>query len=353
MMTIRLFSNKIESIPMATSWYLSELSEYRGKQLLYTRQVPQKLRVLREHAVIESVISSNRIEGVEVDQRRVGTILFGKPLLRNRNEEEIRGYRNALKKIHEGAQRMSLSESTILDLHLLSRGEIWDAGHYKDQDGDIIEKYPDGRERVRFKTVPATQTPEAVRELCNLTGQCFHEKWIHPLITIAAFNLDFLCIHPFRDGNGRMSRLLLLVQCYQNGYEVGRYISLERIIEENKERYYETLEQSSMGWHEARHNPWPYINFLLFILKEAYKRFETRVGETKSPKGAKTELVESVIKDYSGEFTLAELERDCFGVSRDMIRKILGRFREEGKVECLGKGPKAPWRKKGNTPKKG
>ena len=267
MMTLRNFSGKPEMIPAITSWYLADLGEARGKQELFTRQAPQKLKVLREHALIESAVSSNRIEGVEVEQKRIHTLIFGKPLLKDRDEEEIRGYRDALNFIHGQGANIPISEKTILKFHQMIRGEIWDAGKYKEKDGDIIEKYADGRQRVRFKTVKAEKTPEAVRKLFEIWNECLSEKWVHPLIALPAFNLDFLCIHPFRDGNGRVSRLLMLLQCYHLGYEVGRYISLERLIEQNKERYYETLEQSSQGWHEGTHDPWPYINYLLYILK--------------------------------------------------------------------------------------
>ena len=160
-------------------------------------------------------------------------------------------------------------------------------------------------------------------------------------------NLDFLCIHPFRDGNGRVSRLLLLLQCYYQGYEGGRYISLERLIEANKERYYETLEQSSHGWYEGKHDPWPYVNYLLYVLKSAYREFEERVGQVKGPRGAKTDLIAQAIAAFPGEFTLADLERACPGVSRDMVRKVLHDLRKAKKVECLGRGPGASWRKKG------
>ena len=192
-----------------------------------------------------------------------------------------------------------------------------------------------------------------MRELIELWNRSLDERWVHPLIGLAAFNLDFLCIHPFRDGNGRVSRLLLLLQCYHLGYEVGRYISLERLIEQNKERYYETLEQSSLRWQEGKHDPWPYMNYVLFILKTAYREFEERVGQTKSPRGAKTDLIESTVNALSGEFTLADLERACPGVSRDMVRRVLRDLQKAGKVECLGRGPGAAWRKKGNTRKRG
>ncbi len=329
---------------MSAAWYLADLAEARGKQDLFTRQAPQKLKALREHALIESAVSSNRIEGVVVDQRRIGTLVFGKPLLRDRNEEEVRGYRDALRLIHERGGKLSFSETTIRKLHRQIRGEIWDAGRYKEKDTDIIERSPDGRRRVRFKTVPAQETPRAMRELTGLWGRCLEERWVHPLVALGASNLDFLCIHPFRDGNGRVSRLLLLLQCYQVGYEVGRYVSLERLIEQNKERYYETLEQSSRRWHEGRHDPWPYIGYLLFILKTAYREFEERASQMKTRWGAKTELVEAAVRRFSGEFTLAELERACLGVGPDLVRKVLRDLQKAGKVRCLGRGPGARWR---------
>lgn len=267
MMTMQLFSRKFESVPVATSWYLADLGEARGKQELFTRQSPQRLKALREHALIESAVSSNRIEGVEVDQSRIATIVFGQPLLRDRDEEEVRGYRQALTWIHDQGAKNPVSEETILQFHRMTRGEIWDAGKYKEKDGDIIEKFPDGRSRVRFRTVPAKDTPSCMKDLVEFYNDAIKGHKVPPLVLLAAFNLDFLCIHPFRDGNGRVSRLLLLLQCYRLGFEVGRYISLERLIEQNKERYYETLEQSSQGWHEGKHDPWPYINYALSIIR--------------------------------------------------------------------------------------
>lgn len=276
------------NIPTTAAWYLADLGEARGKQELFTKQSPQRLRVLREHALIESAVSSNRIEGVTVDQARVKAVVLAKSPLRDRDEEEIRGYREALDVIHEQHKKLSISEKTILQLHRISRANIGDAGKYKKKDSDIIEKLPDGRVRVRFKTVSARETPAAMRQLVNAWEDSVDERVVHPAIAIAAMNLDFLCIHPFRDGNGRVSRLLLLLQCYQFGFEVGRYISLERLIEENKDRYYETLEQSSQRWHEGQHDPWPYIGYILYILKTAYREFEERVAQPITDLATKT-----------------------------------------------------------------
>ncbi|OGX37105.1 MAG: cell filamentation protein Fic [Omnitrophica WOR_2 bacterium RIFCSPLOWO2_12_FULL_50_9] len=345
MKTFQQFEKAIKNIPTTTSWYLADLGEARGKQELFTKQSPQKLKVLREHALIESAVSSNRIEGVTVNQKRVGTVVFGKRHLKDRNEEEVRCYRTALDWIHREGIKIPISEKTIFKLHEISRGEIWDAGKYKEKNVDIIEKLPGGRERIRFKTVEASKTPAFMKHLIESWQDTLKEKNVHPLIALAAFNLDFLCVHPFRDGNGRVSRLLLLLQCYSLGYEVGRYISLERLIEQNKERYYETLEQSSHRWHDGKHDPWPYINYLLYILKIAYQEFESRVGQMKSPRGAKTELVEAAIASLNKEFAISDLEKACPGVSRDMIRIVMNRLRKEGRLKILGRGRDAKWAK--------
>jgi Fic family protein len=347
MNTLKQFSESPESIPARTGWYLADLGLAQGKQELFIRQAPQKLKVLREHALIESAISSNRIEGVTINQSRVATLVFGKPILHDRDEEEVRGYRDALRLIHEKATKLPVSEPTIGQLHRLSRGNIWDAGVYKEKDVDIIQRYPDGRQRVRFRTVTAADTPEHMVQLTALWQQGLRERWAHPLILLGALNLDFLCIHPFRDGNGRVSRLLLLLSGYHLGLEVGRYISLERIIEQSKDRYYETLEQSSDGWHQGQHDPWPYINYLLFTFKQAYTEFEERLGQIKSPRGSKTELVIRAIQRQPGAFRVSDVQRDCPNVSIDMIRRVMKELRKTGAVKCLGLGPAAQWQRTG------
>jgi Fic family protein len=347
-MTLRQLAAEPPTLPTQTTWYLTDLAEARGKQELFIRQSPQKLKALREHALIESAVSSNRIEGVEVDQSRVATLLFGKSALRDRDEEEVRGYRDALRLIHENGAKLPVSEATVKTLHKLSRGDIWDAGAYKEKNVDIIQTYADGRSRsrIRFKSLSPKETPGAMAETVDLWQRGMREQWVPPLVLAAALNLDFLCIHPFRDGNGRASRLLFLLACYHCGIEAGRYISLERLIEENKERYYEVLEQSSRRWHEGKHDPWPAINFLLYILKQACKEFEERVGRMKNPRGAKTDMVKQAIETISGEFGVTDVERRCPGVSRDMIRLLLRDLKARGLIECLGRGPGAKWRKR-------
>ncbi|MBL8423549.1 MAG: Fic family protein [Candidatus Accumulibacter phosphatis] len=345
--TLKLFAAGKASIPPATAWYLSDLGEFRGKQELYTRQSPLRLKALREHALIESAVSSNRIEGVSVEPSRVRDVVVSpRPLFRDRDEEEVRGYRDALTWIHQDGQRIPIANEAIQRLHAMTRGQIWDAGLYKENDGDIIERYPDGRERVRFCTVPAKETPAAMARLVADWRACLEERWVPPLIALAAFNLDFLCIHPFRDGNGRVSRLIWLLQSYQLGFEVGRYISLERLVEQNKDRYYETLELSLQRWHEAKHDPWHYINYVLFVLKSAYREFVKRVGETSEPRGSKTQMVLEAIVKMPETFCLADLERACPWVSREMIRRVLNAQKGQS-VDCIGRGPGALWQRKG------
>ncbi len=348
MQTLSLFSKGLKNIPASVTWYIADIAEAKGKQELYTNQSPQKLKVLREHALIESAVSSNRIEGVEIDQKRIGTVIFGKPFLQDRNEEEIQGYRDALRWIHDENKTIPVNEMAIKELHNLARGEIWDSGKYQEKDSDIIEHLPNGSTRVRFKTVSAENTNQAMQELVSLYNELMKTKVIHPLLTIAAFNLDFLCIHPFRDGNGRVSRLLLLLQLYHAGYEMGRYVSLERLIEEHKERYYETLEISSQRWHEGKHDPWPYINFLLYILKKAYHEFSEQMITIPGPKGAKTALIFEQIMKMNGEFTLSQLHSKCPDVSRDMVRKVLKDLKKQEQVVSEGRGTGARWRRKGN-----
>ena len=342
MKTLEQIHERRLNIPMSVSWYLSDIGKAQGLQDLFARQSPQKLKVLREHAVAQSAISSNRIEGVTIDDSRIGTVVFGHPALRDRDEIEVAGYRDALNLIHTQGATLPVTEETILNLHRLSRGESWDAGQYKDKPVDIIEKLAGGGERVRFRSVLPKETPEFTRKLLTLWQDQSRDRDISPLIVMAALNLDFLCIHPFRDGNGRVSRLLLLLTAYHLGIEVGRYVSLERIIEENKARYYETLQLSSKGWHEGKHDPWPYIGYLLFIIKKAYDEFEERVGQIKSPRGEKTALVEAAIFRQDGAFSVSDIRDACPGVGVDLIRKVLSRMKGT-QVKCMGRGQTAQW----------
>jgi len=338
---------------MSTLWLITQIAESKGRQELYAKQSPQILRALKEAALIQSVESSNRIEGVTVDASRLRPLVLGQAKPRDRSEEEIRGYWEALHLIHTNAGDLQITPDLIQRLHQIIQKGGGDAGEWKRVNNEIVELRPGMAPHIRFIPTSAAGTPQAIDDLCLAYRHVTAQELAHPLLAAASLVLDFLCIHPFRDGNGRVSRLLTLLALYQNGYEVGRYISLERLVEESKEDYYEVLQRSSEGWHEGHNDLLPWLNYFLSILRRAYRELEQRAGSIKSPRGAKTALVEAAVNSFAGEFTLEDLKRTCPGVSQDLVRKVLRDLKEQGKVTCLGRGPGATWKKKGNTLKRG
>jgi Fic family protein len=331
------------AVPMSTNWLLNDLAEAKGKQALYTRQSPQVLKALREMALVQSVESSNRIEGVTVAADRLRPLVLGHARPKDRSEQEIAGYRSALNLIHTKSENLQITPDLMRRLHKLCQEGSGDAGQFKKVDNEVIELQPGAAPIIRFKCVSAKATPAAVDELCLVYRHAIDQDHIPPLVAIGAFVLDFLCIHPFRDGNGRVSRLLTLLALYQHGYEVGRYISLERLIEESKEDYYRVLQTSSHRWHETRHDLLPWLNHFLAIARRAYGEFEQRAGQIKSPRGAKAGLVLAAIREQLGDFQLSEIERACPGVGREWIRSLLTDLKAAGEVSCQGKGPAARW----------
>ena len=201
--------------------------------------------------------------------------------------------------------------------------------------------------KVRFDPTSAIETPEAVNDLCILYKDAVSDPDIDALLVLPLMILDFLCIHPFKDGNGRVSRLLTLLFLYQEGYEVGRYISLERIFETQKEGYYEYLERSSQGWHEGKHDPFPWLNYFWGVLIAAYKEFEEKVDvlkESQSGRGSKTELIKLAVSKKVGLFSSSEIEEDCPESSRVLIKKVLSELKGEGSIESIGRGRGAKWK---------
>lgn len=327
-------------------WLLETLAEAKGRQQLYENQSPQMLETLRELALIESAESSNRIEGVTVDRSRLRPLVLGTASPRDRPEEEIVGYRRALNWIHAERTAIPLSAETCLRLHALAQGgTTGDAGIWKSRPNDIIELYPDGSRTVRFRPLEPEAVPAAMSELFLSFQESIDQRKVTPLLAVAALILDFSCIHPFRDGNGRVSRLLLLLALYHHGFSVGRYLSLERLIEETKEDYYETLRKSSVGWHDGRQDILPWFTYLLSTLRLAYREFEERAQRARPEHGAKTGLVETVLEGLAGSFGIADVERQCPNVGRDLIRRVMSRWREEGRLEMLSRGRDARWRK--------
>jgi Fic family protein len=346
MVTLRFLSD-LSAIPMETAWYLTDLAEAKGRLQHLTQAAPQRLRALHEAALAESAHASNRIEGLGFDASGGRELIFGGPRLHNPREGEVRRYRAALALIHGSSagssDRPAVSEETVLELHRLVRGQADDGGHYRQEDLEILEKGPDGRAR-RLTIVSARETPEAMGELVDLWNR-FGNRTIPPLLALAAFNLDFLNIHPFRDGTGRVARLLFVLQCCRLGIDVVRYVSIERTIEENRERYYETLEESSRGWHRGAYSSWPYLNYMLFIVKQAYRELEKRFGQTGARRGEKSEVVIAAINRMSGDFSIADLLAECPGAGADWVRHILQTLRQSGTAECLGRGRSARWRR--------
>lgn len=332
-------------LPLSSVWLMNSVAEYKGKQELYSKQSPQVVKTLLEAALIESAESSNRIEGVTVERARLKPLVIGHSKPRDRSEEEVAGYRKALDLIHKKHRSLRITPETIKELHRLCRGESWDAGKWKEKDNDIIRKYPDGRVEIIFKPVSAAKTPEMMKQLCLVYENSVSQLKYPDLYAVACLALDFLCIHPFRDGNGRISRLLTLLALYQHGFMVGKYISLERIVEQSKKTYYETLNKSSQKWHEAKHDVLPWVNYFLGTVLAAYKEFEERAGSIKPSRGAKTEIVTAAIARQAAEFSISDIERECPSVSRDMIKIIFRNLRKAKKIHCMGKGKSATWRK--------
>lgn len=334
------------AIPVGTGWLLGACMEAKGKQDLWTRQKPERLAALHEMAIIQSAESSNRIEGVFVEPARLRPVALKLSRPRDRSEEELLGYRRALDWIFGRKRAVTVEPEVILRLHELAQGGTeGNAGRWKRRDNDIVELLPSGERRVRFRPVSAKLTPKAVAGLCRDFREAREAERLPPLLLLSAFVFDFLCIHPFRDGNGRVSRLLTTLLLQNEGFEVSRYVSLERLVEQSKAEYYESLERSSAGWHEGRHNPVPWWNHFLGVLRRAYQEFARQV-ESPGAAGGKSELIRRAVAAQTGPFTLAELIAECPGASPQLVKKVLADMKKAGKVRSTGRGRGAKWEKK-------
>lgn len=320
------------------------LGEFRGRHHLFRQLAPEILASLRQLAAIESAESSNRIEGVTAPRARVEALVLRPTVPENRSEQEIAGYRDALNLIHESAGEMAFSVKVIRQLHaMLRRRAHGDGGHWKKTENQIVERNRDGStRRVRSKAVPAASTRQAMNDLvAQYTLATAHER--EPLVVIPLSILDFLCIHPFADGNGRMARLLTLILLHRADFAVGRYISLERVIEQSKESYYEALAASSRGWHAGKHDPHPWLNYFWGVLIAACREFEQRVGPFEDAPGAKSTLIVGAVRRRFMAFSISDVETECPGVSRDMVRHVLRQMKTRGEVEVRGRGRGARW----------
>ena len=323
---------------------LVALGECLGKQKLYLKQKPETLQALQSVAAVESADSSNRLEGITAPQSRIEALVKDSATPRDRSEQEIAGYRDAMKHVHQDGEHIPVNINVILQLHqwiyqyLVERG-----GHWKTVDNEIVEKDADGNAiRIRFKAVSAVATPQAMGDLVSGYRQALADGR-DPMVVIPLFVLDFLCIHPFRDGNGRVSRLITNLLLYHAGYEVSRYVSLERHYWETRESYYRTLEASSLGWHESEHDVMIWMRYFWGVLLSAYAEFEERVGNIEKGRGSKTKRIRDAVERKVTPFTLADLKREMPDISRDMIRTVLRQLKTEDRVRAEGRGRGARW----------
>lgn len=301
---------------------ISKIHEFKGKQELFIEAKPDILESMLKIAKIQSTGSSNRIEGIFTSDARLSELVMKKSEPQNRDEAEIAGYREVLNTIHENYDYITLSANIILQLHrdLYSFHPTSNAGKFKNQ------------------PLSAFETPEAIDLLCREYVGAIREEKIDPLILIAKFIFDFLSIHPFNDGNGRMSRLLTLMLLYQQGYIVGKYISIEMIIEETKETYYQTLKQSSQGWITDEHSYFFFVRYYLGIILKAYKEFSDRV-ETVAMKGlSKTERVKDIFDKRIGKISKSEIQTICPDISVATIEKALSTLLKEKYIIKIGSG---------------
>ncbi len=331
------------AIPLGTTWLLAACMEAKGKQELWMRQRPEVLRALREQAIIQSVESSNRIEGVTVPHARLRPIVMGHAKPRDRSEEELAGYRRALEWIFSRKRGVPVTPGLFRKLHGFAQGGTTaDAGEWKKRDNEIIEILPSGERKVRFVPTSAKATPRAMETLCRKYQDAIEESRIPPLLLVATFVFDLLCIHPFRDGNGRVARLATTLLLLSHGFQVSRYVSLERMVEERREEYYRVLAECSRGWHEGKNEILPWWNYLLSLIRSAYREFEMQV-ESAPSLAAKSDLVRRAVLAQVEEFTLAELSSQVPAASPQLIKKVLAELKRAARVRLIGKGRGARW----------
>lgn len=314
--------------------YIAKIHEYKGRQELYVRQKPVELERLIEIARIQSTEASNKIEGIVTTSTRMKQLMTDKTAPHNRDEKEILGYRDVLNTIHESHDFIPVQPSVILQLHrdLLKRAGFSYSGNFKNVQNYINETRMDGTQVTRFTPVPPYETPAAIEAICHSYNETRNMEVIDPLILIPVFICDFLCIHPFNDGNGRMSRLLTLLLLYQNGFEVGKYISIEKEIEKSKNIYYDVLEQADCGWHEEKNDYTPFIRYMLQVILSCYVQFEDRVGlmQHSTVKSTAYDVVKAYVDSKVGKFTSAEIITNCPSASRSSVLASLKKMTETG-----------------------
>lgn len=320
--------------------YLTQIHEFKGEQTLFIEAKADTLSQLVDIAKIQSIEASNKIEGIYTSDERLKALVKDSTRPRTRNEREIAGYRDVLNTIHENHDYIPPKPSIILQLHRdLYKFEGMDiGGRYKTSDNIIEEQDAEGNKSVRFRPMPAWETPEAIEKICQSYDEALNSENIDALIIIPMFVLDFLCVHPFNDGNGRISRLLTLLLLYRSGYIVGKYISIEKLIEQTKEIYYESLQLSSAGWHENKNDYEPFVKYMLGVIVAAYRDFSSRVSLLTTQGMSKPDRVKEIIRATLGPITKTEILAKCPDISQVTVQRALADLVDKGDIVKLGGG---------------
>lgn len=318
---------------------LTKIHEFKGEQNLFVEAHADELEYLLEIARVQSTEASNKIEGIYTSDERLKLIALNKTTPKTRNEFEIAGYRDVLNTIHSSYEHIPVKPSIILQLHRdLYKFGSDTGGRYKTTDNVIREEDSEGNQRIRFVPVESWVTPDMINQLCTQFDEALNDEAAEPLLLIPMFVLDFLCIHPFKDGNGRMSRLLTLLLLYRAGYIVGKYISIEKLIEISKDTYYEVLEASSTGWHEDKNDYAPFVRYTLGVIVSAYKDFSSRVWKLSTSVLSKPDRVRETIKETLGVITKTEIMKKCPDISQITIQRSLAELVSSGEIKKIGGG---------------
>ncbi len=324
--------------------YISKIHEYKGKQELFLRQKPVELERLIEIAKVQSTEASNRIEGIITTQSRLEQLVKDKTTPKNRDEEEILGYRNVLNLVHENYEMIPVKSSYILQMHrdLLKYTNFSYGGQFKTTPNEIDMVSETGEKVVLFKPLEPYETPDAVNMICESYQDALNKEVIDELILIPCFILDFLCIHPFNDGNGRMSRLLTLLLLYRSGYIVGQYISIEKAIAETKEAYYNALQKANQGWHEEQNDPKTFIKYMLGVILSCYRDFEERITlvHKAGTKSTSYDIVKTYVTERIGKFSKKEVLMGCPSLGSSSVESALKKLVEDGTLIRIGAGRK-------------
>ena len=320
--------------------YLTQIHEQKGKQSRFSDTQQDVLDELLEIAKIQSTEASNRIEGIITTDDRLKLIVRNKTTPRSRSEREIAGYRDVLTTIHEDYPYIPIRPGMILQLHrdLYKFSGMSIGGSFKNADNVIAEELPDGTKRVRFQPMPAWETPEAMDSVCSAINDAINDPELDDLLLIPMFILDFLCIHPFNDGNGRMSRLLTLLLLYRTGYPIGKYISIEKLIADSKDSYYEALQDSSENWHEGGNDYLPFARYLLGVFIAAYREFEERAEILLEAGNSSTSRIRRIIRASTGRITKAELLEQCPDISQVTVQRALKSLLDSGDILKISGG---------------